>query len=407
MKRFKYVVVGGGMVAGYAAKELVERGLKPGDLGILSADSSVPYERPPLSKGFLAGKDTEESIRISPAEFYSEHGIEVRLRCPVAGVDFGLKTLHLQAGEEIGFEKLVLATGSHVRTLEVPGSNLAGICYLRSLEDSARIRLEAEKAKRAVVIGGGFIGMEVAAVLAQKGIPVIMAMPEDRIWKRFFTPAMSSFFERYYTSRDVRFVKQAKVAELRGNDAVKSVVLENGESVPCDLVVAGIGVSPVTGIFANSGIEVSDGVVVDEYLQTSQPGIYAAGDIANYQDTLFEKRRRVEHWDNAVSQGQHCARALLGDRAPFVHVPYFFSDVFDLSYEFWGDPSGADIIVERGDITTTSFSVWWLLQNRIVAAFTMNRPDEEREAAPRWIQSRQQVSAGRLRGSGPVIEAES
>ena len=406
MKTFKYVIVGGGMVAGYAAKELVEGGLSPGDLGIFSADSSMPYERPPLSKGFLAGKDTEESIRINPPEFYSTHGVEVRLRCPVAGVDSGVKALHLQSGEELGFEKLVLATGSRVRTLEVPGSNLAGIYYLRSLDDSLRIRLEAEHAKQAVVIGGGFIGMEVAAVLAQKGIPVTMVLPEDRIWKRFFTPAMSRFFEGYYASRNVRFVREATIAELRGNGAVESVVLKNGESVPCDMVVAGIGVRPATEVFANSGIDVSDGVVVDEYLQTSRLDIYAAGDIANYQDTLFGKRRRVEHWDNAVSQGQHCARALLGDRAPFVHVPYFFSDVFDLSYEFWGDSSGADAIVERGDIGTTSFSVWWLRQSRIVAAFTMNRPDEEREAAPKWIQSRQQVSAERLKMPGPIVEAE-
>lgn len=393
------------MVAGYAAKELVERGLKPGDLSIFSADTSIPYERPPLSKGFLAGKDTEESIRINPTEFYSEHGIDVRLRCPVAGVDVALKTLHLQAGEEFAFEKLVLATGACVRMLEVPGNGLGGLCYLRSLEDSTRIRLEAENAKRAVVVGGGFIGMEVAAVLAQKGIAVTIVLNEDRIWKRLFTPAMSRFFERYFASRDVRFVKETKVVELRGDGAVKSVALENHENVQCDLVVAGIGVRPATEIIAKSGIDVADGVVVDEFLESSRPDIYAAGDIANYQDTFFGKRRRVEHWDNAVSQGQHCARAILGDRAPFVHIPYFFSDVFDLSYEFWGDPSGADAIIERGDITTTSFSVWWLLQNRVVAVFTINRPDEEREAAPQWIQSKQHVIAERLRGSGPLVEA--
>jgi NADPH-dependent 2,4-dienoyl-CoA reductase/sulfur reductase-like enzyme len=162
----------------------------------------------------------------------------------------------------------------------------------------------------------------------------------------------------------------------------------------------------VTEIFANSGLEVSDGLVVDQYLQSSHPDIYAAGDVASYVDTLFGKRRRVEHWDNAVSQGQYCARTLLGDRAPFVHVPYFFSDVFDLSYEFWGDPAGADEIVERGDLTTNNFSVWWLVQKRVVATFVLNRPQEERDAAPRWIEARQQVTAERLKGPGPVVEAE-
>ena len=406
MKRSEYVIVGGGMVAGYAAKELVERGLKPGELTILSAESSVPYERPPLSKGFLAGKDTEESIRINPADFYPQHAIDIRLRCQVRALDCANKVLHLQSGEELGFETLILATGARPKMLDIPGSNLTGIFYLRSLEDSKRIQLQAASAKRAVVIGGGFIGMEVAAILAQKGIAVTMVLHDDRIWKQFFTPAMSSFFEGYYSSRGVSFARQATLAELRGSGAVKSVVLKSGDSLPCDFVVAGIGVRPVTDVFANSGIDISDGVVVDEYLQSNQPGIYAAGDLASYQDTLFNKRRRVEHWDNAVSQGQHCARALQGDRAPFVHVPYFFSDVFDLSYEFWGDPSGADKIVERGDITSNSFSVWWLLQERVVAAFTMNRPEEERDAAPRWIQSKQRVKAEQLKGAGPVTAAE-
>ena len=162
------------------------------------------------------------------------------------------------------------------------------------------------------------------------------------------------------------------------------------------MVVAGIGVQPVTEPLLDSGIELADGVVVNEYLETNQPGIYSAGDVASYYDVLFEKRRRAEHWDNAVSQGQHCARALLGDRMPFVHVPYFFSDVFDLSYEFWGDPSGAEEIVERGGLSSNSFSTWWLRRGKLVAAFTMNRPDEEREAAPRLIQSRELVTAATL-----------
>jgi 3-phenylpropionate/trans-cinnamate dioxygenase ferredoxin reductase subunit len=216
MKRSKYVIVGGGMVAGYAAKELVERGLKPGELTILSADSSVPYERPPLSKGFLAGKDTEESIRINPVDFYREHAIDLRLRCQVDALDCAGKTLHLQSGEELGFEKLVLATGARPKTLDVPGSSLTGIFYLRSMEDSKRIRLQAENAKRAVVIGGGFIGMEVSAVLAQKGIAVSMVLHDDRIWKQFFTPAMSGFFEGYYSSRGVSFARRGDAGGVAG-----------------------------------------------------------------------------------------------------------------------------------------------------------------------------------------------
>jgi NADPH-dependent 2,4-dienoyl-CoA reductase/sulfur reductase-like enzyme len=398
MKTSKYLILGGGMVAGYAAKQLVESGLKPHELTIVSADSSIPYERPPLSKGFLAGKETEASILINADDFYRAHVIEVRLNCVVSSVDSAGKNVRLQSGEEIGFEKLVVATGAQVRTLDVPGSNLMDVYYLRTLEDSKRIRQKAEGAKRAVVIGGGFIAMEVTSVLAQKGIETTMVLPDDRIWKRFFTAPMSRFFEEYYTARGVRFAKNNKVVELKGAGTVESAVLQNGEAAPCDMVVAGIGVKPVTELLANSGIEVADGVAVNEYLETSRRDIYAAGDVASYYDVLFGKHRRAEHWDNAVSQGQHCARVLAGDRTPFVHVPYFFSDIFDLSYELWGDSSGAEQVIERGDLSSRSFSVWWLRQGKLVAAFTMNRSDEEREAAPRLIQSGEPVSAGTLPG---------
>lgn len=393
----KYLILGGGMVAGYAAKELVERGLKPGELSIISADDAIPYERPPLSKGFLAGKEDEEKIRINPEGFYREHGIDLQLVTQVRGVDAAKRIVALRSGEEIGFEKLIVATGAAVRTLDVGGAKLSGIHYLRSLDDSKRLRRRADAAKRAVVVGSGFIGMEVASVLAQKGIETTMIVREERIWPKIFTPAMSRSFENYFSARGVRFIKQAEVKEARGKDALGSVVLGDRRTVECDLLVAGIGVRPVTDVVASSGVEVADGVVVNEYLETNVPGIYAAGDVASYQDTLFDKRRRAEHWDNAVSQGQHCARSLMGERSPFVHVPYFFSDVFDLSYELWGDMTGADEVVERGDTAGTSFSVWWLKQERLVAAFTMNRPDEERDAAPRWIESKRRLSAGELR----------
>ena len=397
MNRSKFVILGGGMVAGYAAKQLVELGLPPGELAILSADNSVPYERPPLSKGFLAGKDTEEAIRINPEDFYKKHGIELKLECEISAVDPKRKRLILKSGGgEFGFNKLLVATGARPRTLNIPGASLRNLRYLRTLDDSKVIRSASQKVKHAVVIGGGFIGMEVAAVLAQKGIGVTMVLNDDRIWKRLFSPEMSSFFEAYYAARGVRLIKATAVTELRGDGAVSSAVLGDGQTIPCELVVAGIGVQPAIEMLANSGLDVEDGIMVNEYLETSQPDVSAAGDVANYQDVLFGKRRRVEHWDNAVSQGQYCARSLMGERIPFKHVPYFFSDVFDLSYEYWGDSSGADQIIHRGDFSNKSFSVWWLREKTVVAAFTMNRPDEERDAAPKWIESRQTVSAEKL-----------
>ena len=403
MSESRFVILGGGMVAGYAAKQFVELGLKPGELAIISADTAVPYERPPLSKGFLAGKDTEDAIRINSENFYREHRVEIKLGCEASSVDTSRKRLLLKTGGEVGFEKLIIATGARPRTLNVPGAGLENVHYLRSLDDSKSVRRSAENVKQAAVIGGGFIGMEVAAVLAQKGIEVTMVLNEDRIWKRFFSPQMSAFFESYYADRGIRLVKSATVKQLRGNGIVSSVALADGQSVPCQMVVAGIGVTPLTEVLATSGLEVQDGVMVNEYLRTRHADIYAAGDVASYQDVIFGKRRRVEHWDNAVSQGQYCARALMGDQTPFRHVPYFFSDVFDLSYEYWGDASGADELIHRGDLASKSFSVWWLQQQRVVAVFTMNRPDEEREAAPKWIEEKRVVSIAKLKDTSAPI----
>lgn len=401
----RWVIAGGGMVAGYAAKQLVELGLERGRLTILSSDSFPPYERPPLSKSFLAGKDTEEQIRINPEPFYREHGIDLRLECEITGLDARQKRLSLASGAPVEFESLILATGSVARTFDLPGAKLEGVQYLRSLGDARAIRGRIANAKRAVVVGGGFIGMETASVLAQKNVETTMVMPDDRIWKHFFSPELSASFEKYFEKHGVRFVKAVHVSEVKGTQSVEGVGLSNGGTLDCDLVIAGIGARPVTEFLQGSGVAVEKGVTVNEYLETDVPRILAAGDIANYPDVLFGKRRRVEHWDNAVQQGQHCARMLMGQRTPFRHVPYFFSDVFDLSYEFWGDTEGAEQVVHRGDLSGTSFSAWWLRGGVVVAAFVMNRPDEEREAAPQWIEGKQHASAAKLADPSLTISA--
>ena len=404
MTASKFVVLGGGMVAGYAAKELVSRGLGPGELLILSADDALPYERPPLSKGFLSGKETEAGILISNAEWYRQHGIDVKLQTVIENVDLQKKQVRATSGETFTFETLLIATGARARKLDCPGKDLSSVYYLRSIGDSRKIRAKAENSRRAVVVGGGFIGMEVASVLAQKNIETTMVIREDRVWTRVFTASMSEFFERYYTSRGVRVLKGEGVARLEGEDRVTAAVLASGSNVPCDLVVAGLGVTPVVELFANSGLAVENGVAVNEYLETNQPGVFAAGDVANYPDIIFGKRRRVEHWDNAVSQGQHWAGIVRGDRKPFSHVPYFFSDVFDLSYELWGDSEGATQTVTRGDMNSSSFSVWWLKQGQLVSAFAMNRPDEERQAAAEWIKTKQLVAPERLGDNSRAVQ---
>jgi 3-phenylpropionate/trans-cinnamate dioxygenase ferredoxin reductase component len=405
MPSSKYLILGGGMVAGYAAKELVSRALGSGELTIISADDALPYERPPLSKGFLSGKETEAGISINTSEWYREHGIEVKLQTVIEGVDLKKRRLRAASGGTFDFETLLIATGARSRKLDCPGSDLPNVFYLRSLDDSRKIRSRAADSNQAVVIGGGFIGMEVASVLAQKKIETTLIIREDRVWSRVFTPAMSEFFERYYTARGVRLLKKESVASLKGESRME-VSLAGGRKVSCDIVVAGVGAAPVTALFEKSGLPVENGIAVNEYFETNQTGIFAAGDVANYVDKIFDKRRRVEHWDNAVSQGQQWASVVRGERKPFLHVPYFFSDVFDLSYELWGDSEGATHTVARGDMNSSSFSVWWLKQDRLVSAFVMNRPDEERQLAPEWIKSKQIVSAERLKDhTRPLKEA--
>jgi len=403
MTSSKYLVLGGGMVAGYAAKELASRGLGSGELLIISADDALPYERPPLSKGFLSGKENEAGILINNPEWYRQQGIEVKLQTEIERVDLQKKQLRATSGETFEFEALLIATGARARKLDCPGNDLPNVFSLRSLGDSQKIRASAESCKQAVILGGGFIGMEVAAVLAQKNIETTLILREDRVWNRVFTAPMSEFFERYYVSRGIQLLKGESVARLEGKDRVSGAVLSSGRKIPCDLVVAGIGATPVGELFTNSGLTAENGVVVNEYLETKLPGIFAAGDVANYLDIIFDKRRRVEHWDNAVSQGQHWAGLVRGDRKPFSHIPYFFSDVFDLSYELWGDSEGSTQTVARGDLNSSSFSVWWLKQGRLVSAFAMNRPDEERQAAVEWVKGKQLVSPERLADNNRAV----
>jgi NADPH-dependent 2,4-dienoyl-CoA reductase/sulfur reductase-like enzyme len=391
----KYIILGGGMVAGYAAKESASRGLRSGELTMVSAEDTLPYERPPLSKGFLSGKDTVDGILINKLEWYEKQGIDTKLRTTIDKIDLKKKRLYADSGEVFEFEDLLIATGASARKLDCPGNDLPNVFYLRSLADSRKIREKAASSKQAVVIGGGFIGMEVASVLSQKNLDTSLIIREDRVWSRVFTRAMSEFFERYYLSRGVKLLKNESVVSLQGGDRI-DVLLSSGRKISCDMVVAGVGAAPVTELFANSGLAIENGIAVNEYLETNQPRISAAGDVANYVDKLFDKRRRVEHWDNAVSQGQHWASIISGERRPFLHVPYFFSDVFDLSYELWGDSEGATRTIARGDLSSSSFSIWWLKRDCLIAAFVMNRPDEERQFAPEWIKSKQILSADRL-----------
>lgn len=395
MPIYQNVILGGGLVAGYASQAFVEEGLKPGELAIVSAEELLPYERPPLSKDFFLGESGRQDLLINDASFYQENGIDIYLNNPATQVDLANRQLFLSNGREIKFDRLLIATGSQLRRFDLPGSDLAGIFYLREFKDSQRIRRAAGEAEQAAVIGGSFIGMEVAAGLRHYGVETTMVFPEERVWQSFFSPLMSTFFENYYREQGVEFMTGANVIGFTGQDDVQAIQISQdyrSHILPADLIVAGIGVKPNVELFTESELNIEDGVLVDHFLETNVKGVFAAGDVARFPDQIFNKMQRVEHWDNAVSQGQHAARMMLGHQEPYRHVPYFFSDVFDLSYEYWGDSSQANEIVHRGDISSGSFSVWWLADDRLQAAFVMDRPDEERELAPEWIRSQQSIS---------------
>jgi len=385
MKSYPIVILGGGVVAGYAAKEFVAQIGKKGELAIVTAENALPYERPPLSKGFLAGKEDASGIQISDAAFYRKNGIAVYRKFPVVKVDFHRRRLHGPSGRVIGFDQLLIATGSTVRQLKVPGANSSEVFYLRQMKDSQAIKAQIKRGKRAVVIGSGFIGMEVASVLASQGVDTTMVFPDDRVWKRLFTPPVSTFFERQFAGHGVTFLKSDSVVALTHKNRECQVVLKSGKQVSTDFVVAGIGVTPAMELFQGTALVMNDGIKVNKFLETCVPGIWAAGDITNYPDQIFHRRMRVEHWDNAVEQGRVAMRNMMGHIQPFIHVPYFFSDVFDLSYEFWGDAEGHDQVVYRGNMSQKQLSVWWLKKKTLCAALIMNRPEEERVVAPRWI----------------------
>ena len=399
MTTYKCVILGGGVAAGYAAQQFAEQAdIQPGDLAIFSDEETHPYERPPLSKELLLGQTAADEIYVNEPDFYADNNIDIHLNTRVEAVDLRQKSLQA-GGETVTFDKLLIATGSNLRTfaaLGTPGAELDGIYYLRRLPQARRIRQAAAEAEQAVVVGGSFIAMEVASGLQQMDVDTTMVFPEERVWQAFFTPEMSEFFADYYRQRGVTIMSGVQIERFAGDSHVSGVVLQSGETLPADIVVAGIGVEPNVELFADSGLQIDDGILVNRYLETNFPDVLAAGDVARYRDLLFEGTQRVEHWDNAFAQGKLAASVMLGEYHPFVHVPFFFSDVFDLSYEFWGDVAGADQVIHRGDVSSGSFSTWWLQDGRLHAAFVMDRPEEERELAPNWIEEHAAVDAEAL-----------
>lgn len=404
MKKYKYIILGGGTTAGYAAKEFVEQGFPKGELCIVSAESILPMNRPPLSKDYLKDKDEDDEILINDREFYELRGIDVKLETCAREVKFGDKQLELDNGETLGYHKLLIATGSALKKLHIDNGALDNIFYLRNIKHSDKIREAAKKAKKAVVIGGGYIGTETASVLNQHGLKVTMVVPEDRLLSRFATADIASFFQNKFRDKGIEIIFHDEAVSFHGNETVEEVELKSGKKLETDMVVAGIGVKPNTKIFEKSRLNINEGIVVNEYCETNLPDVYAAGDVAEFPDVIFDKTRVVEHWEHAFEQGQHVAKVMTGTREPYIFIPFFFSDVFDYSYEYFGDNETADTAINRGDLEKGDFSTWWVDGNRVVAAFIMaSRPEVEGKSARRWIKNKTNVDKDKIHDPGTEL----
>jgi len=382
-----YLLIGGGLASATAAETLRKEGAG-GRIVIVSEENYPPYHRPPLSKGFLLGKQKKERIVVLKDGYYRENDIELLLGTRVLSVDPRERIVKTDNSGELRYKKLLIATGCRISKLSVPGSSLPGIYYLRTLNDAEALKQAIERASRAVVIGGSFIGMELASTFRQKGMEVTIITQEEIIFDKLSSPEVSDFFRDYYKAHGVRIISGETAREFIGENSVKGVITNTGKEFPCDLVAIGIGVVPNTDFLQGSGIKLEDGVVVDEYMQTNNPDVFAAGDVANFFDPVFGRRRRIEHWDNAMKQGQVAARNMMGHKQPYRTVSYFFSDVFDLTFNFLGDTADTNERVVRGSIEEKSFSVLYLKNGVLRAAFLLRRPTDEDKSAGSLIQNR-------------------
>ena len=370
MDRVDIAIVGGGLAAAAAAESYRQAG-GTGEVTIFTQEPDLPVHRPPLSKAYLRGDESLEQVYVHPAQFYRDHRITVRLNSRVERIDPADKWLSLEGGEVVGWDQLVLATGARSRHLQIPGSDLPGLHYLRSLGSADKLQASYAGAKTAVIIGAGFIGMEVAATLTQRGVSCTVVEMAPRMWSALVPEVTASSIQRYFEGRGVRFLLNTGVEALEGDGRVQSVVLSNGESLPADLVVAGVGAALNVELAAEAGLRVDRGVVVDDLFRTSHPDVYAVGDIANFPDPIAGQIH-LEHWDNALAQGRAVGQTLAGRPAPFRHVAYFFSDLFDLSLNMVGYPAGWDDIELRGDPETGAFTTVYFRHGRVRAALMVN-----------------------------------
>jgi 3-phenylpropionate/trans-cinnamate dioxygenase ferredoxin reductase component len=371
-----FLLIGGGLATGKCVEELRKRGAD-GSIVVVGREPEPPYERPPLSKEYLRGESRREDAYANPREWYEENGVELLTKTNVMSLDPRERKAKLQGGEEVKFDKALVATGANVNILRVDRCELEGIHYLRAFGNSDAIRENAANAEHVVLIGGSYIGCEVAASLTATGAKCTIVMREDVTLSRTFGDEVGRFFQDILTDHGIEVIGGEELDRFEGDGRVGAVVTKSGRTIEGDMVVVGAGVRPDTTLAERAGLEVGDGIVCDSRLETSADGIFAAGDVCSYDSAVHGERLRVEHWDVAFQQGRYAAAAMLGDREPYTVVPYFFSDLADWSsFEYVGPALEWDEIVFRGDRDAGEFSAWYLNDGRVKGALSVERSED-------------------------------
>ncbi len=392
-----YVIIGASLAGAKAAETLRAEGFD-GPVMLIGEEAERPYERPPLSKDYLMGKAERETIYVHPESWYAEHDVDLRLGAQVTAVDPAAHEVRLADGSRVGYAKLLLATGSVPRRLPLAGGEADGVLYLRRLGDSDQIRAAFQTATRVVVIGAGWIGLETAAAARAAGVDVTILETADLPLLRVLGREVAQVFADLHREQGVNLRFGVQVAEITApGGRADGVRLADGTHVPADAVVVGVGITPRLELASDAGLQTGNGVVVDARLRTSDPDIYAAGDVANAYHPGLGRHIRVEHWANALHQPQTAARAMLGQDAAYDNVPYFYSDQYDLGMEYAGhvEPGGYDQVVFRGDVEGREFIAFWLSGGRVLAGMNVNVWDVN-EVIQEMVRDRRAVDAARL-----------
>jgi 3-phenylpropionate/trans-cinnamate dioxygenase ferredoxin reductase component len=400
MAQQTFVVVGASLAGASAAVALRKRGFD-GRIALIGEETEQPYERPELSKAYLRGEAQTPKYVQSP-DYYAKEDIELLTGIRAERIDVAERRV-VTANGTFAFDRLLIATGAEARGLPVPGSELDGVLTLRTVGDADRISRAAETADSIVVVGGGWIGSEVAASLRQLGHRVTMVLPGERPLEHVLGPEVGEVYRRLHEDNGVALVTGTRVARLDGRERVSAVVTEDGRTLAADLVVVGVGARPRTELASAAGMDVDDGILVDQRLESSVPGIFAAGDVASAWHPTYGRRLRVEHWDNAKRQGRVAAANMLGQTEPYERIPYFYSDQYDLGMEYSGFAPSWDQVVFRGDPTSREFVAFWLSRDRVVAGMNVNVWDVA-PAISRLIESGVPVHPRRLANPAEPLE---